>query len=403
MTRAFVINHYPVLPPANGGQHTVHAMTRELALAWPTQLVWTERKTDVQRTVDEGDRRYELRVVPNRWLQRKVVRWLRPAFGAIEADFGSQFFSGGNRRLVEHLLSASSDGDVFMLCHPWLWPALREVLARRRATLIYDAHNVEYVLKQQSLKPGAISRWAVDRLRQLEAELVQRADLVLACTPLDARSLADLSGRPLSQFLVGLRGVQPSPKADAVAAARPGRTPPRVAVFIGSKHIPNDLAARWIIETLAPACPGWRFDIAGACGPAAGVAPGPNVRVLGHVQDLQGLLAEAGVALNPITLGSGVNMKLFEYLQHGLPVISTAFGTRGLESDTRRGIVGAELPAFAAALEALAAEPDRALAMGQEGAAWVHANHTWPAVGRRLRDELNRHMTRGQPREETLT
>ena len=49
---------------------------------------------------------------------------------------------------------------------------------------------------------------------------------------------------------------------------------------------------------LAPACPDWRFDIAGACGPAAGAAPGPNVRVLGHVQDLDALLAGAGVALH---------------------------------------------------------------------------------------------------------
>lgn len=401
--RAFVINHYPVLPAANGGQHTVHAMTRELALACPTQLVWTERKTDVLRVVDEGDRRYEVRVVPNRWVQRKVVRALRPAFGAIEADIGSQLFSGGNRALVQHLLQASRDGDVFMLCHPWLWPALRRVLERRRATLIYDAHNVEYVLKQQSLKPGRLSRWAVDRLQQLEAELTRRADLVLACTPLDARTLADLSGRPVGDFLVGLRGVQPAPQADAVAAGRAGQPVARVAVFMGSKHIPNDVAARWIIETLAPACPEWRFDIAGACGPAAGVPPGPNVRVLGHVADLRALLAQAGVALNPITLGSGVNMKLFEYLQHGLPVVSTAFGTRGLESDLRRGIVTAELPEFAGALSKLAADPGLALALGREGAAWVQERHTWPAIGARLRHELEGLLRRGGRQEETTT
>jgi glycosyltransferase involved in cell wall biosynthesis len=388
VTRVFVVNHYPVLPAANGGQHTVHAMARELSLAWPTQLVWTERKTDLARQVDEGDRRFELQVLPNRWLQRKVVRALRPAFGAVESDIGSQLFSGGNRRLVDHLVSASRDGDVFMLCHPWLWPALRQVLAQRQATLVYDAHNVEYVLKQQSLKPGVISRWAVEHLRRLEAELVRRADRVLACTPLDARTLAELSGRPPDQFMVGLRGVQPSKRADAVAAARAGRPPARVAVFMGSKHVPNDLAARWIIESLAPACPDWRFDIAGACGPAAGVAPGPNVRVLGHVADLSSLLAEAGVALNPITLGSGVNMKLFEYLQHGLPAISTAFGTRGLEGGERHGIVITETDGFAAALQALGADAPRALALGREGAAWVQQRFTWPAVGARLRAEL---------------
>jgi glycosyltransferase involved in cell wall biosynthesis len=164
--------------------------------------------------------------------------------------------------------------------------------------------------------------------------------------------------------------------------------PPRVAVFVGSKHIPNDQAARWIIETLAPACPLWRFDIAGSCGPAAGVPPGPNVRVLGHVADLGALLAEAGVALNPIILGSGVNMKLFEYLQHGLPVLSTPFGTRGLEGGDRHGIVISELDGFAAALEALAGDAPRALALGRDGAAWIRQRFTWPMIGQRLRTEL---------------
>lgn len=387
MTRVFVINNYPVLPAANGGQHKVHAMARELALAWPTELVWTQRRTASSREIDYPDRRLTVTVVPNRWLQRHAMRQLRGALGGIDADIGSLLFSAGNRALVQHLLSASQDGDVFVLCHPWLWPALRKVLSQRRATLVYDAHNVEFVLKQQALKPGALSRRLAEQTRRTEIDVVRRADLVLACTGLDATTLAEVSGRAQGDIRVGLNGVEPSARADAIVAAR-GDAVPRVAVFVGSKHLPNDQAARWIIETLAPACPQWRFDIAGACGPAAGVAPGPNVRVLGHVQDLGALLAGAGVALNPVTLGSGVNMKLFEYLQHGLPVLSTAFGMRGLEGGERHGIVVEPLERFAQALQTLAADAPRALALGRDGAAWVQERFSWPAIGARLRTEL---------------
>jgi glycosyltransferase involved in cell wall biosynthesis len=49
----------------------------------------------------------------------------------------------------------------------------------------------------------------------------------------------------------------------------------------------------------------------------------------GSVPDVVPYLAAADAGLNPITQGSGSNVKLFEYLAAGLPVISTDFGVRG--------------------------------------------------------------------------
>lgn len=389
MTRVVVLNHYPVLPAANGGQHTVKAIALELAREWPTELIWTERKTRRSELLRDGQgRELTVTVLPNLWRQRKLSRLLQRALGYVDTDIGTLLCSGHNAALMRHLLARCRDGDVLLLAHPWLWPAVQGVLAQRRCTLVFDAHNVEYVLKAQAFRDGALGRWLVERTRRAEAEAARRADIVLACTPLDAGLLAEASGRPAADFMVGLRGIEPSPAADAVARARAAQPLARVAVFMGSKHIPNDEAARWIIDVLAPACPEWRFDIAGACGPAAGGEPGPNVRVLGHVQDLTALLADAGVALNPITLGSGINMKVFEYLQHGLPVISTPFGTRGLEGEDRRGLVISEREGYAAALRALAADPAQALELGRDGAAWVQARFTWPSIGERLRGRL---------------
>jgi glycosyltransferase involved in cell wall biosynthesis len=56
----------------------------------------------------------------------------------------------------------------------------------------------------------------------------------------------------------------------------------------------------------------------------------------GRVPDVATYFAAADAGLNPITRGSGANVKLFEYLAARLPVISTQFGVRGtrLEPDT---------------------------------------------------------------------
>lgn len=56
----------------------------------------------------------------------------------------------------------------------------------------------------------------------------------------------------------------------------------------------------------------------------------------GRVPDVVPYFAAADIGLNPITRGSGSNVKLFEYLAALLPVVSTPFGVRGtnLEAET---------------------------------------------------------------------
>jgi hypothetical protein len=49
------------------------------------------------------------------------------------------------------------------------------------------------------------------------------------------------------------------------------------------------------------------------------------------VPEVPPYFAAADIGLNPITRGSGSNVKLFEYLVARLPVISTAFGVRGTD------------------------------------------------------------------------
>jgi glycosyltransferase involved in cell wall biosynthesis len=53
--------------------------------------------------------------------------------------------------------------------------------------------------------------------------------------------------------------------------------------------------------------------------------------VTGPVPEVIPYFAAADAGLNPITRGSGSNVKLFEYLVARLPVISTLFGVRGTE------------------------------------------------------------------------
>lgn len=394
MTRAVVVNHFPVLPARGGGQLAVLGLAGELAVEWPTELIWTERKRAGSMRAEVGERSIDVTVVPNLWLQRQATRWLRYWVGAVENDLGTMLFSVRNAALHARLVSAVRPGDVLVAAHPWCWPALRALPvlasahASHRAVLVYDAHNVEHVLKAAALPDSVVTRWLLERVRRLEADLVRRADLVLACTPRDAEALQALAGVDAARFVVGSKGIDPSPAAEAMAGARAARAPGRHAIFVGSKHGPNNEAAHWIATVLAPARPRWQFTIAGACGPAADVAtPPPNVRITGPVDDLDVLLAEADLALNPMAAGSGINMKLFEALRCGLPVLSTPLGARGFET-AGAGIVVAEREGFAAALEAITADTLAWRSRVQAGPQAVAAQYTWPVVGARVRARI---------------
>jgi glycosyltransferase involved in cell wall biosynthesis len=397
VTRLVVANHFPVLPARGGGQLAVLGLARQLAAAWPTELVWTERRRSASFEHHDGTHRLAVTVVPSLWLQRQAARALRHWLGAVEQDLGSALVSGWNQALVGHLRRKLRDGDVLVAAHPWLWPALRRVCRRRRLLLVYDAHNVEHELKRATLLPSPVSRWLVEHVRRLERDLVRQADLVLACTEADADALAALGDIDRHKLLVGSKGIEPSSVADAMAADRSARPPGRLAVFVGSEHPPNNEAARWIGTELARACGDWQFAIAGACGPAARIEnPPANVQVLGRVDDLDALLARADVALNPMQAGSGINMKLFEALRAGLPVLSTALGARGFERVGSCGIRIASREQFAAQLRSLGTDPAAWRRLSREGPDCVRRHFAWPVIGERVRARIAALLAEGR-------
>jgi glycosyl transferase family 1 len=55
----------------------------------------------------------------------------------------------------------------------------------------------------------------------------------------------------------------------------------------------------------------------------------PRVRALGFVADLLPVLWASDLALHPMTMGAGSNVKLPMMVAAGLPVLSTPFGLRG--------------------------------------------------------------------------
>ena len=165
----------------------------------------------------------------------------------------------------------------------------------------------------------------------------------------------------------------------------------QLAIFVGSWHGPNLEAVEDILE-LAPQRPETRFVVMGSvCLPFKDRTLPANVDLLGTVdmetRDL--MLSIADVALNPMRLGSGTNLKMLDYMAAGVPVLSTGFGARGLEIEPERHFVLAEKPDFAAALARIAGMSEAELeTMILAARAAVEATYSWQVIADAFLAEL---------------
>ena len=228
-----------------------------------------------------------------------------------------------------------------MFSHPWVYPLVSDVLRWQDQLIVYDAQNVESVLRYRLLGDSEVGLRIVRHATAVERELCRRADLVLACSHEDRELFHRLYEMPFAKCLVTPNGTfvgeAPSESARRDKKRRLGLADTPLAIFIGSLFPPNEEAARFICSELAPALPEVTFAICGGVGAAIdadslarrGIG---NVRITGTLDDAarREYLGAADVAVNPMFSGSGTNIKMFDFMAAGLPVISTPTGARGI-------------------------------------------------------------------------
>ncbi len=227
--------------------------------------------------------------LPKEERHREVERAVNAAFPAVSAtDVVAGLFCAANRGLVALAAEIGRRCSAVVFEHCYMAPMLDAAFPEGGATpppppVVYSAHNVEAPLKARLLEGHPLRAELVDFTARIEAALTRRADLVVACSAADAAHFAAAGARTL---LVP-NGCDPDAAAAGEADPPPGAAgrpdeggppppPPRVG-FMGSAHPPNVEAARFILDTLAPALPELRFEFLGGVCHALGQPAAENV------------------------------------------------------------------------------------------------------------------------------
>jgi glycosyltransferase involved in cell wall biosynthesis len=280
--------------------------------------------------------------------------------------------------LADQLRQVAPDADAVVV-FSYKSAGLGEDLARGLGLpAVLRQHNLEGPY-HQALADSArgprrwVLRWEAWRIDRDERRLERASWLtgIADISAADARVRRSRSRVPVAHvpsFALGTSGATPKPRW------RPPAEP--VVVFLGALDVAtNHDALTWfagqIWPTVRAAVPGVRWQVVGRKPtPAvrALVAATPGAELHADVADPVAYLRQASLAVNPAVSGSGVNIKLVEYLSVGVPVVSTTRGMAGLGLDPGQDLLVADDPQpFAKAVVDLLASAELAARVGGAG------------------------------------
>lgn len=347
--------HPSFTPPGNGGEARLFHFYSALSNHFRVTLISSTHGGTQEETVQHGIRFTERRIPKD---EAFVRQWqaLEPLGSGGDLSGPCIAASAGTHGAIhDAYLQEYQDADIVIHDSPFM-VGYDLFLGADNKPRIYNAYNCESSL-YATLHPATYSAPIHNIVCEAERRLLQQADLLFYCNPDDIEALALMV--PSARY----RPVYtPHGAFTQIAPTDHVPTDSSNVIFLGSSHPPNVEAARYIAETLAPRLPDVSFHVVGNCLPDDSSASLPaNVVRHGFVPEARKrqLLLSSQLALNPMSSGSGANVKVLDYIAHGLPVVSTPFGLRGMPADIERCTVTAELGDFAAVVGSLIKDSGR--------------------------------------------
>ncbi len=288
-------------------------------------------------------------------------------------------------RFVRELTNATRFDVVHVSGFPQ-WPGERAFLDSR---VVLDIDSLDGTIFERMRNAGAAttSTFDVAATTALTATACTRADLVLACSEVDAGEIRRLA--PTARVAVIENGVDVSRYATVAPLVGDAA---RVVTFTGLLgYWPNADACELFVNAawprIATRVPDAAFRMVGRVPPAAVVdlARHAGVELHADVDDILPYFAASRVMVAPIRAGSGTRLKILEAFAAGRPVVSTSIGCEGLAAADGEHLLIADDPdAFADAVVRLLEDGDLCRRLAASALTLVRERYDVAAIGRRL-------------------
>jgi glycosyltransferase involved in cell wall biosynthesis len=173
--------------------------------------------------------------------------------------------------------------------------------------------------------------------RRYQESVASAVDLVTVCSEVDLRRLAAHNCTVVPN---GFPHADPLPHGSG--------HPPTVLLIGLFVYEPNADAAEHLVTDVLPELKGMvpdvRVRLVGRPTPRIERLDGPDVAVLGEVEDLAAEYAQADVVIAPVRFGSGTRVKIIEAFARGVPVVATPLASEGLDAQPEEHLLTGATP-----------------------------------------------------------
>ena len=371
--RLLVVVPYPLFPPSTGGKIRVYRLALELTNNGFEVTILTPFKPG-QVQFRHPD--LKLKQVPYPFLGPLLFTDRPFPYGYLVSMHPG--FGFGLRRFIRSF-------DAVMFEHVFFADLVSYV--KPGTPIFLNSHNVEFDYVKAECRNRLVGRIAGERTRRLEGDLINAANRIFTCSHEDNERLEEVYEVDSKKLVVIPNGIEKiyepgEATSNTLEAQFPGLSRyPRRAIFSGSNVDHNRRAVRYILKHLAPALKDKvAFVIHGECGQRFPHRQVENVYFDLSFEKFDRYQHQGFIGLNPVWTGSGTNLKLINYLTHGLQVLSTPFGMRGYSAFWPHVTVG-EMEDFAQILERNPHAPPPPKALLEQ--------YLWSRVGAAMSDVIH--------------
>ena len=228
--------------------------------------------------------------------------------------------------------------DCFWLDGPWFGVTCEQLVQTIDVPILYRSHNIEhqYLRKQAQAAVHLRDRvaWTLASigLKATERRLMKKSRAIFDISVDDMAFWRD-------EGILNLHWLPPLP--ELVFSQHPDSIVACDVVFVGNLGTPNNVrGVEWLLREIFPRLQKLRPDVSCLL-----VGSNPTTHVLDLVCQTRGVSLEknvpdvlpylfgARVLVNPIMVGSGVQVKMLDMLMTDNPIVTTSQGTRGLPRD----------------------------------------------------------------------
>jgi len=332
--KILVLSTYSCYPPRGGGQQRLYNIYSRLAKKFDIRIC----------SIIESNRPYENLLLENGLQQISIpqsldhaqLQWIE------EKKLGKNLYDCSMIDLVEKspqyvdkVKNLMTESDIIVFSHPYLFPLANYI--HNNSKVIYEAHNVEYLLKKIYLNN---KNWNT-KLFSNEKNCCDFSNLIFTTSREDKTNLVKSYNIDPEKIVVTPNGVDTqqikyiSDNERIAQKSHCNLKNTHTILFVGSWHPPNLEALKFIIKDLLPKLKNTKLLLVGSIRDLYLSEVGKlldNVLAFGVVDELEKyeIYKLADIAINPMFSGSGTNIKMLDYFSAGIPVVTTETGARGL-------------------------------------------------------------------------